>query len=111
MPATANNTSLRFRLTVPMDKNGSAQTIDNNGWKALLCPFAGVRHIRIKNMDGSNSLSISTDSAGASGLVDTIAKGAEYTIDISNAQSFGENEVVCYLKGDISTQPIIHWSL
>lgn len=85
--------------------------INGSTWTAVKVPDGMVRaqNLIIQNVDGSTDLSISTNADGTAPA--TIPKSTERVIAISAiTRGFAPGEDVFYLKGGVSTQPIV-WFL
>lgn len=90
-----------FQIVVMSGVTGSA-------WTPVVCPIPRGQYCIIRNRDSAVDLQISTDTAGSSW--DVIPKNTEREIKLEhNSRGFAENEIVCYLKGAVTTQPAVWW--
>jgi len=95
--------SNRFQITTFSGMGGSA-------FSPVIAPFEGVRKVVIRNPSGGGTITISTEDSPIQ--TDTLAAGADYTIDLNSMYPNGgpepwhTGEAVVQIKGS-GSQPTI----
>ncbi len=86
----------------------SMSGVNGSSWTPVVCPIPRGQHCIIRNRDASVELQISTDTDGVA--YDSIPANSEREIRLSyNNRGFGPSEVVCFLKGAVTAQPVVWW--
>jgi hypothetical protein len=84
--------------------------MNNSTWTPVVCPLNQARGLRIVNNDGTNAISITTDTADAT-AVSTVKVSSDILIQLQSKLLRGwvKGETVLYVKG-AGSQPVLHWT-
>lgn len=71
---------------------------NNSTWTAVVCPLTNCKRVVLVNPDGSDTISVCTDTGDANSIDTIAATGGQFEVKLG-ASLFSHNEVICYVKG------------
>lgn len=84
------------------------KSVASASFTPLICPISKASKVTIYNVDGSVAITVSTDdNSGDTAPVISVAHGTSQEIDIGHWKNWQTGEVICFVSGAVTTQPVV----